>query len=648
MVRLDGSGTTLLLLQRARLLPEIVYWGARLPDGIDLAGAATLRDRATRRNGLDADHVEAVLMPTLGTGSLRAPGLAASRGSVDWTADFTEVAVTAEPGAVRIVASDPVAALVLEIELALRPDCDLLSMRTSLRNAGAAPLQVERLAAGVFLLPAGAGELLVFDGHWGHEFAERRIALASGVFASENRRGRSHDRFPAIIAGTPGFDEDRGLVHGIHLGWSGNHRTTAERLEDGRLLVVTGEWYQPGEVVLQAGETLRTPLSYASLSPDGLSGLSRRFHDGVRAGVLRWPGGAMRPRPVTLNTWEGNYFTHDHDRLVAQARAAAALGVERFVLDDGWMSARDHERAGLGDWVADPRKYPDGLGKLIAAVTEAGLEFGLWVEPEMVNPDSDLYRAHPDAVLRVPGRPAHLSRHQLILDLTRPEIADHVFAQLDRLLGAHAISYLKWDMNRDFVAAGDRVRPARLPPRTCSPTYRAASTRLCRCASRASRSKAAPPAAARADLRHAAPHQPDLDVRLHRRIGAAGDPAWLLALPATGADGRARRCLSQSPDRPAGTRLISAPRWRCSAIWGSSWTRPPCSTPPRNRHQLRALDRSAQATAAIAARRASPRGDADARPAARCAAWSREDQEPRRLPGGAGTYRRAWRAAPLA
>ncbi len=459
--RLDGAATTLLLLQRGRELPEIVHWGPRLPDRLDLDGMASLRDRATRRNGLDHDHVEAVLMPSLGTGALRAPALAASRGGLDWTAEFTEVSVHAEAGALRVAAHDPVARLRLEITLTLPPDGDLLSTRARLSNAGEAPLQLERLAAGVFLLPAGADELLVFDGRWGHEFSERRVSLAAGAWASENRRGRMHDRFGALIAGVAGFDEDRGLVHGVHLGWSGNHRTTAERLEDGRVLLTTGEWLHPGEVVLAPGETYRTPIAYASLSPDGLAGLSRRFHDGVRRQVLRWPGGAMRPRPVTLNTWEGNYFDHDHDRLVAQAEAAAAIGIERFVLDDGWMAGRGDERAGLGDWRPDPEKYPHGLGPLIEAVTGLGMAFGLWVEPEMVNPDSELARAHPEAVLRVAGRPAHLSRHQLILDLTRPEIADGIFAQLDALLRAHPISYLKWDMNRDFVAAGDAEgRPA--------------------------------------------------------------------------------------------------------------------------------------------------------------------------------------------
>ena len=459
--RLDGSTTTLLLLQRDNGLPEIVHWGARLGGRTPAGAVGALRDRANRRNGLDEDHVEAALMPTLGTGSLRTAALVASRSGTDWTAEFTDVAIVAAPGALEVTARDPVARLTLEIFLTLAADGDVLGMRSVLRNDGDTPLQVERLAAGVFLLPADAEELLVFDGRWGHEFTERRISLTSGLWASENRRGRSHDRFPGIIAGHRGFDEDRGLVHGVHLGWSGNHRTSAERLEDGRVLVVTGEWLHPGEVELAPGGTLETPLAYASVSANGLSGLSRRFHDMVRREVLSWPGGAMRPRPVTLNTWEGNYFTHRHDRLVAQAAAAKQLGIERFVLDDGWMAGRDHERAGLGDWWPDARKYPDGLGPLVQAVTGLGLEFGLWVEPEMVNPDSDLYRAHPDAVLKVAGRALRTSRHQLILDLTRPEIAEGIFGQLDTLLRAHPISYLKWDMNRDFVAAGDAEgRPA--------------------------------------------------------------------------------------------------------------------------------------------------------------------------------------------
>jgi alpha-galactosidase len=165
----------------------------------------------------------------------------------------------------------------------------------------------------------------------------------------------------------------------------------------------------------------------------------------------------MRPRPVHLNTWEAVYFDHDPERLKALATQAAKVGIERFVLDDGWFPARDHDRAGLGDWRPDPRKFPEGLGPLAAHVRGLGMEFGLWVEPEMVNPDSDLFRAHPDWALRAQGRPLVLGRHQLVLDLTRAEVADDLFGKLDFLLAAHPIAYLKWDMNRDLAQACDTL-----------------------------------------------------------------------------------------------------------------------------------------------------------------------------------------------
>jgi alpha-galactosidase len=165
----------------------------------------------------------------------------------------------------------------------------------------------------------------------------------------------------------------------------------------------------------------------------------------------------MKPRPVLLNTWEGTYFDHDIERLKAQASAARDLGVERFVLDDGWFGRRDSDDAALGDWFVDPRKFPQGLSQLVDHVTELGLEFGMWIEPEMVNPDSDLYRAHPDWVLQVEGKPLLLSRKQLVLDLTRLEVFTYLWSRLDWLLGNHAISYLKWDMNRDLTHVGDRL-----------------------------------------------------------------------------------------------------------------------------------------------------------------------------------------------
>ena len=303
------------------------------------------------------------------------------------------------------------------------------------------------------------GELLAFGGRWAREFTTHRIALPVGGFVSEGRTGRtSHHAPPYLIVGEPGFGEHHGAILAIHLAWSGDHRMAAERLRDGRVQLQAGELFLPGEVSLAPGEVYETPWLNAARSDAGLNGLSDRFHPFVRHTIL---GGRLeKPRPVHFNTWEAVYFRHDLDELKALADMAAGVGAERFVLDDGWFKGRHGDTAGLGDWTPDPGKYPDGLGPLIDHVTGLGLEFGLWVEPEMANADSDLLRAHPDWVLGDPDREQPLGRGQYVLDLTRAEVAENLFGQIDALLGAHPIAYLKWDMNRDLTHAVSGGKPA--------------------------------------------------------------------------------------------------------------------------------------------------------------------------------------------
>jgi alpha-galactosidase len=217
-------------------------------------------------------------------------------------------------------------------------------------------------------------------------------------------------------------------------------------------LVSLSELLLPGEVRLAPGESLCAPLVVAAYSGHGLSGITDAFHAHVRARATH----PRTTRPVLLNTWEAVYFRHDVPELQRLADVAAEVGVERFVLDDGWFRGRDDDTSSLGDWYVDERKYPNGLGVLVDHVTGLGMQFGLWVEPEMVNPDSDLYRAHPDWVLCVVGHEPVLGRHQLVLDLGRPEVSAYRLERLDALLTDHDIAYLKWDMNRDLDAAGHR------------------------------------------------------------------------------------------------------------------------------------------------------------------------------------------------
>jgi alpha-galactosidase len=247
-----------------------------------------------------------------------------------------------------------------------------------------------------------------------------------------------------------------GVLYGVHLGWSGNHVMVVDPTDDGRRLVHAGELFEPGEVILAEGDSYQSPSLTVVRDGDGeRSGLTEAFWQVARGSVLDWPGGTMKPRPVLINTWEGNYFHHDVAHLKAQADAAAALGIERFVLDDGWFGKRDDDTTSLGDWFVDTRKYPHGLKPLVDHVTGLGMEFGLWFEPEMVNRDSDLFRAHPEWVLQIAGRPLLESRHQLALDLTRPEVSDFLFERMADVLSSHAISAIKWDMNRDLTHVGD-------------------------------------------------------------------------------------------------------------------------------------------------------------------------------------------------
>ena len=292
------------------------------------------------------------------------------------------------------------------------------------------------------------------SGRWANEFMAAEADLGPAGWRRENRRGlTSHDAFPGAVATLPGATLHHGVAYGAQLAWSGNHAQSIQRGDDGGFQWQAGVWLAPGEVRLAAGESLQSPDLLATVSSAGLNGVAQNFHSAVRR-RMRWPGGAMRPRPVHLNTWEGVYFRHDLDELRALADTAAALGVERFVLDDGWFHRRSDDTRALGDWWPDAQKYPDGLGPLAEHVAGLGMEFGLWVEPEMVNPDSDLFRTHPDWALQIAGRPLLTGRNQLVLNMGRAEVAEHLFDALSRLLTELPIAYLKWDHNRDLTTAG--------------------------------------------------------------------------------------------------------------------------------------------------------------------------------------------------
>jgi alpha-galactosidase len=444
------SGQLALSLRLPELgMPEILSFGSEPVEADPLFEI----ERSSRVNGMDIAVPSNVLLPTGGMGFFGWPAIAGHRGGRDFVAQFGAWSVLRDGNQTVLKGTDSVARLGIAITLTAHAS-GLISMATELSNLGDASYQLDRCMAATFLAPAGDVQVMSFTGIWGREFQTRRELLGNGTWIQESRRGRtSHDRFPML------FIESETQIFGVTLGFSGNHQMVIDRTDDGRRLVHLGELFEPGEIILGPGESYVSPTAYAGADTED-------FHAFVREELTTWLGGKMSPRPVTLNTWEGNYFDHQMDSLKAQATAAAELGIERFVLDDGWFGKRDNDTTSLGDWDIDARKYPDGLKPLVDHVTGLGMQFGIWFEPEMVNPVSDLYKAHPDWALTIEGRPILESRTQLVLDLTRPEVSDYLFGKIDAVLSNHAVSYVKWDMNRDLTHAAGRDGKAKIAAQT--------------------------------------------------------------------------------------------------------------------------------------------------------------------------------------
>ncbi|RAO48635.1 Alpha-galactosidase [Micromonospora saelicesensis] len=462
ILHLRRARTSLVLDARGPGLPRVVHWGGDVGD-LDDDGLRQLTDATVPPvvpSSFDEPTVLSVL-PEASAGWSGRPGLAGHRDGAGWSTAFrldgldVDQSAADEPARVAVRASDPAAGLTVTIEITLDP-YGLLTVRHRLRNDGDSAYELRELTP-VLPVPAVATELLDLTGRWCRERSPQRHPWQHGAWVREGRHGRTgHDATLLLVAGTTGFGFGHGEVWAVHTAWSGDHVTFAERRPTGESTLGGGELLAPGEVQLGPGESYETPLLYAVWSDAGLDGLSDVLHTHLRAR----PGHPRSPRPVTLNVWEAVYFDHDLDRLRALADRAAQIGVERFVLDDGWFRGRRDDTAGLGDWYVDEGVWPDGLQPLIEHVTGQGLQFGLWVEPEMVNPDSDVFRAHPDWVLAVPGRLPPAWRHQQVLDLGRPEAYDYVLERLDTLLTDHpGIRYLKWDQNRDLTEAGHHGRP---------------------------------------------------------------------------------------------------------------------------------------------------------------------------------------------
>nr|WP_308129287.1 alpha-galactosidase [Actinoplanes polyasparticus] len=439
-----AGGTGMVLTEQPGRLPAVVWCGVVDP-------AVTADDLAA---------LAPAGLPLLPEGShvwYGRAGLSGHRGNAEpgaWSSWFVPVSMRVTADSATIEATDENAGLALVTAVQSVPG-GLLRIRHTLTNTGSTDYLLEDLDV-VVPVPDHAVESLDFTGRWARERIPQRRPVTDGLWLRENRRGKTgFDAATVLIAGTPGFGFGHGQVWGVHVAWSGNHRHRLERVPLAKnsptvTAVGGGELLLPGEMTLGPGESYSTPWVYVGAAGDGLDGLAARFHGCLRSA----PAHPRTERPVTLNVWEAVYFDHRLPVLRDLADRAAAIGVERFVLDDGWFGGRRHDRAGLGDWTVAPEIWPDGLTPIADHVRALGMQFGLWFEPEMVNADSELFRAHPDWILATGGRIPVEERHQQILDLTRPGAYRHVLDQMTAVLSEYPIDYVKWDHNRDAVDAG--------------------------------------------------------------------------------------------------------------------------------------------------------------------------------------------------
>ncbi|GAA1614757.1 alpha-galactosidase [Kribbella sancticallisti] len=451
VLQLRSAGVSLVLDCSGPALPSVLHWGADL-GSLDEAALVGLRQGAgavQTGNGLD-DNKPVAIIPEYSAGWFGLPGLNGHRDGHDFSASFQLQSVAQTGNTVQVAATDTQAGLKLDLTIELT-DSGLVRAKAELTNTGTSAYTVDGLVLAL-PVPTEATELLDMTGRHIGERVPQRHAFTQGAHIRDNRRGRTGaDATLLLIAGTRGFDFGTGEIWAVHTAWSGNHRSYAERGMSGYAVIGGGELLLPGEGRLQPEGSYSTPWIYGSYGI-GLDQVSTRFHEYLRARETH----PKTDRPVVLNTWEAVYFDLDLDKLKALADAAAEVGAERFVLDDGWFRGRRDDHAGLGDWYVDEGIWPKGLHPLVDHVTGLGLQFGLWVEPEMVNPDSDLAREHPDWILATGNRMPPTARHQQGLNLGIPAAYDYLLERLDSLLNEYDISYLKWDHNRDFVDGGNQ------------------------------------------------------------------------------------------------------------------------------------------------------------------------------------------------
>jgi len=362
-----------------------------------------------------------------------------------------------------VTAHDPASGVKFRLYYTAMRSLPVILRRTAVENASSAPVDLLRIASASldFVSPEEPAELLHLWGTWGRERHTERTPLCHGTVSVSSRRGASshhHNPFAALVSSRT--DERSGPAVGISLIYSGNFEILADVDPFGSLRLSAGIDPTGFSWRLDPGEVFVSPEAVIAVSGEGLGKMSRALHRLFRDHLCRgkWAERSS-PRPVPVNNWEATYFRFDADKLVSIAKEAADCGIDMLVMDDGWFGRRNDDRSSLGDWFVNEEKLPGGLKPLSDRIHDLGLKFGIWFEPEMISPDSDLYRAHPDWALHTEGRPLSVARNQYVIDMTRPDVRDWLFGAISAVLSSARIDYVKWDFNRNLTEAASLSLP---------------------------------------------------------------------------------------------------------------------------------------------------------------------------------------------
>jgi alpha-galactosidase len=451
--RMDAADTSYVIGINEHQQIQTLYWGKRLAVSDSLPAATSIPQLSSFEPSIDITPQDYV---GWGGGLYVEPDLKITfpDGNRDLALQYVSYQISGND--LAIVMKDISLGVYVTLRYKMDSETGILRRSAEIENRTDAPFTIEQAFAATWNLPSRTNyRLRYLTGRWAGEWNVQEQTVRPGKTVLESRRGTtSAQNNPWFAIDRSGDnDQQHGDVWFGALGWSGSWEITVEQ-DAARHVRVSGGFnsFDFG-YLLQPGQTLKTPYFYAGYTSHGLGGASRLLHRFEIDSILPH---APRPRlrPVLYNSWEATGFDVNEAGQMELAEKAASIGVERFVMDDGWFGERKNDHAGLGDWFVNPQKFPHGLKPLIDKVHSLGMDFGLWVEPEMVNPDSELYRKHPDWVLNFPGRPRTEERNQLVLNLARPDVRAYVFHTLDQLLTNNDIAFLKWDYNRNWSEPG--------------------------------------------------------------------------------------------------------------------------------------------------------------------------------------------------